>query len=84
LYNAGDFNAAIARLGAPSIAGSARAHQIMAHKYLAFSYCVTERQSLCRQQFAHAFKLDPAFNLGPGEHGHPLWGPMFALAKKSR
>jgi hypothetical protein len=52
---------------------------------MAFSYCVSARQALCKQQFEKALKLDPAFSLAPGEHGHPLWGPVFErAAKKSK
>ena len=82
LYNKGAFNEAIKRLGAPEVAGGAKATQLQGLKYTAFSYCVTNRQTLCRQSFEKAFKLDPAFDLAPGEHGHPLWGPVFARAKK--
>jgi hypothetical protein len=45
---------------------------------------VTSRQTLCRQQFDKALKLDPSFDLEPGEHGHPLWGPVFTKAKKGK
>ncbi|HEY0064021.1 MAG TPA: TssQ family T6SS-associated lipoprotein [Telluria sp.] len=83
LYNKGQYNEAIKRLGAPEIAAGAKANQVSAAKYTAFSYCVTARQILCRQQFDKAFKLDPAFDLQPGEHGHPLWGPAFTRAKKA-
>ena len=82
LYNRGAFNDAIKRLAAPEVVGGSRATQLQAYKYTAFSYCVTSRQTLCRQTFEKAFKLDPAFDLQPGEHGHPLWGPAFARAKK--
>ncbi len=84
LYNNGDYNDAIKRLtnsGEIWINGS-KESQLTALKYLAFSYCVTTRQPICRQQFDKAFKLDPNFDLAPGEHGHPLWGPTFAKAKK--
>lgn len=82
LYNKGSFNDAIRRLGAPEVAGGSKATQLQALKYTAFSYCVTSRQKLCAQTFDKAFKLDPAFDLAAGEHGHPLWGPAFARAKK--
>jgi hypothetical protein len=84
LYNKGAYNEAIKKLAAPEIAASAKADRLQAYKYSAFSYCVTSRQTLCRQQFEKAFKLDPAFNLQPGEHGHPLWTPMFEKAKKAK
>jgi hypothetical protein len=82
LYNHGDYNDAIKRLGSSEIAAGPKATQLTALKYMAFSYCVTSRQTLCRQQFEKALKLDPSFDLGPGEHGHPLWGPVFVKAKK--
>lgn len=82
LYNKGQFNDAIKRLASADIANGSKAGQVQAYKYMAFSYCVTSRQTLCRQAFEKAFKLDASFDLLPGEHGHPLWGPAFARAKK--
>lgn len=84
LYNNGDYNGAIRRLGLADVTGGSKATQLEALKYTAFSYCVTSRQTLCRQQFDKALRLDPSFDLEPGEHGHPLWGPAFVKAKKSR
>ncbi|WP_182915814.1 TssQ family T6SS-associated lipoprotein [Massilia cavernae] len=85
LYNKGDFNGAIKRLGASDIAaGGNKQRQLEALKYQAFSYCVTSRKTLCRKQFETALKLDPAFDLAPGEHGHPLWGPVFTKLKKPK
>ena len=82
-YNNGDYNAAIRKLGAPEIAKSAKANQLTAIKYTAFSYCVSGRARQCRQQFDKALRIDPAFELETGEDGHPLWGPVFAQAKKA-
>ena len=84
LYNNGDYNGAIRRLGAADVATGSKATQLEALKYTAFSYCLTSRQTRGRQQFDKALKLDPSFDLEPGEHGHPLWGPVFVKAKKSR
>jgi hypothetical protein len=84
MYNNGDYNDAIKRLGAADVTGGSKATQLAAMKYTAFSYCVTSRQTLCRQQFDKALKLDPSFDLEPGEHGHPLWGPVFTKAKKGK
>ena len=81
LYNKGQFNDAIKRLGGPEITSGPVPNQVTALKYMAFSYCVTNRTTLCRQQFEKAFKLDPNFDLAPGEHGHPLWGKVFSRAK---
>lgn len=84
MYNNGDYNGAIRRLGQADVTGGPKATQLEALKYTAFSYCLTSRQTLCRQQFDKALKLDSSFDLEPGEHGHPLWGPVFVKAKKSR
>jgi hypothetical protein len=84
MYNNGDYNDAIKRLNAADVTGGSKATQLEALKYTAFSYCVTSRQTLCRLQFEKALKLDASFDLGPGEHGHPLWGPVFTKAKKSK
>jgi Flp pilus assembly protein TadD len=85
LYDNGNYNGALKRLtGANEIWNAGKPVQIEALKYMAFSYCVTGRQALCRQQFEKALKLNPAFDLAPGEKGHPLWGPVFVQAKKSK
>ena len=83
LYNKGEFNEAIKRLTGSDITLGSKQVQLSALKYLAFSYCVSGRNTLCRQQFEKAFRLDPAFDLAAGEHGHPLWGPAFNRAKKA-
>jgi len=83
LYSRGDYTAAIKRLGtAHEIWKADKPLQLEALKYMAFSYCVSGRQALCKQQFQKALKLDPSFDLAPGEKGHPLWGPVFDGVKK--
>ena len=82
LYNDGDFNGAIKRLGSNDLNGGSVRNRVSALKYTAFSYCVTARPAPCRQAFERALKLDPSFDLAPGEHGHPLWGPVFAKVKQ--
>lgn len=84
MYNNGDYNGAIRRLGASDVTGGSKATQLEALKYTAFSYCLTSRQTLCRLQFEKALKLDPSFDLEAGENGHPLWGPVFVKAKKNK
>ena len=85
LYDAGDFSAAISKLGnSAEIAAAGPEIQVPALKYLAFSFCVTKRPTQCRTQFESAFKLDPLFDLAPAERGHPLWGPVFDRVKKSQ
>lgn len=81
LYNDGDFNAAIKRLSASDVTGGSMRTRLTALKYTAFSYCVTSRPTQCRQAFERALKLDPKFELAPGERGHPLWGPVFEKAR---
>lgn len=85
LYDAGDYNGAIKHLSTSSeIWKGDKASQITALKFMAFSYCVTGRQTLCRQQFEKALKLDRSFDLAAGEKGHPLWGPAFDRARKAK
>ena len=86
LYNNGDYSDAIKRLNAaPEIwVSGPKSSQLEAMKYIAFCYCLTGRNTLCRLQFEKALKLDPSFHLAPGENGHPLWGPVFARAKKAK
>ncbi|AIY39264.1 putative lipoprotein [Collimonas arenae] len=84
LYNKGSYSAAVKRLAnAPEIWTADIGFQTEALKYMAFSYCVTSRKKLCRQQFEKALRLDPNFDLAPGEKGHPLWGPAFNQAKRA-
>ena len=86
MYNNGDYNGAIKKLGnTPEIWSSHnKSLQVSALKYLAFSYCVTSKTQLCRQQFERAIKIDPSFDLLPSEIGHPIWGPVFLKAKKAK
>jgi hypothetical protein len=83
LYNEGDFNGAIRRLSARDLNNGPLSTRLTALKYTAFSYCVTSRPTQCRQAFDKALRLDPGFDLAPGEHGHPLWGPVFTKAKQA-
>ena len=85
LYTAGDYNASLKRLlDSKEIWATDVEIQLDALKYTAFSYCLTNRATLCRQQFEKALKLNKDFDLLPGEKGHPLWGPVFERAKKSK
>jgi hypothetical protein len=83
LYNDGDYNGAIRRLSARDLDKGTLATRLAALKYTAFSYCLTSRPTQCRQSFDKALRLDPSFDLAPGEHGHPLWGPVFTKAKQT-
>ena len=84
LYNDGDFNGAIRRLGANDLANASVRNRVTALKYTAFSYCVTSRPAQCRDAFERALRLDPSFKLASGERGHPLWGPVYDAAKQGR
>jgi hypothetical protein len=61
--------------------GLDRADRVKAHKYLAFIACVSSQPMTCREEFSIALELDPKFELGPAEAGHPIWGPVFKAAK---
>jgi len=55
--------------------------QVNAHKYLAFVYCGSDREKQCREEFKKALEIDPDFELGTAEAGHPIWGPAFRGVK---
>jgi tetratricopeptide (TPR) repeat protein len=84
LYNDGDYNGTIRKLNNATEIWTShnKSLQVSALKYIAFSYCITSRTQLCRQQFERALKIDPGFDLLPSEIGHPIWGPVFLKAKK--
>ena len=58
--------------------------RVRAHKYLAFIYCVSDRDDLCRDEFRRALEIDPRMQLSPAEAGHPTWGPIFRSVKAGR
>lgn len=58
-----------------------KSDKVAAHKYLAFMYCAHGRDMQCREEFRRALELDPQFELGPSEAGHPAWGPVFRGVK---
>lgn len=61
-----------------------RASRARAHKYLAFTYCVTHRVPQCREEFSRALGVDPGFTLTAAEAGHPTWGPAFRSIDRDR
>jgi hypothetical protein len=83
LYDEGDYNGAIKRLAARDVSNGSVSTRLAALKYTAFSYCLTSRPGPCRQTFDKALRIDPSFDLAPGEHGHPLWGPVYTKAKQA-
>ena len=83
LYDQGEFYAAIGRFrNLPDMGSSSVDTQLTVLKHLAFSYCVTNRRTLCQQQFEAALRLDPKFELAPAERGHPTWKVVFERARK--
>jgi hypothetical protein len=85
LFDKGDFNATIKKLSnTPEMFQADTDIQIAAYKYLAFSYCVTRRQTQCAENFNKAFSLDPRFELAASERGHPMWGPVYERVKRAR
>lgn len=80
-YEEGDYRAADRRLMFALEEGLAIPDRVRAHKYLAFISCVSGHQLTCREEFAIALRLDPAFELDEAESGHPIWGPVYRSAK---
>lgn len=80
-YEDGNYKAARRRLQFALEEGLDRAERVKAHKYLAFIACVSSQPMTCREEFSIALELDPKFELGPAEAGHPIWGPAFKAAK---
>ena len=84
LFDAGEFYSAVAKLRSlPDLNTVNVETQLTAMKYLAFSYCVTNRRTLCQQQFEAALRVDPRFELAPAERGHPIWKVYFERAKQA-
>jgi tetratricopeptide (TPR) repeat protein len=50
-------------------------------KFTAFSYCLTNRLTLCRAEFEKILQIEPNFDLETAEAGHPSWGPPFKTVK---
>ncbi len=80
-YEDADYNKAIKNFQDALKEVLTSADQVTAHKMIAFSYCLTNRMTLCRAAFDPIFKLNANFELEPAEAGHPSWGPSFRAAK---
>ena len=80
-YEDGNYNVATRQLGSALKAGLNSFGQIKAHKYLAFIYCASGRESRCRDEFQQILNIAPDFELEPAEAGHPTWGPVFRSVK---
>ena len=77
-FDAGDFDNAAKNLqGSLDHGLLSKQEQSNARKYLAFIYCLGNRETLCRDEFRKAFEINPEFALTPAEDGHPIWGPVY-------
>jgi len=83
-YEDGSYGDAAKNLQLSLDQGLSTEEQVRAHKYLAFTYCVTSRERPCRDEFRKALDLNPGLELSPAEAGHPLWGPVFRGVKAGR
>ncbi len=80
-YDGGDYPKAIKAFQDALKESLSDSEQIRVRKYLAFSYCLSNRSSLGRAEFEKILKLKPDFELERAESGHPSWGPSFRAAK---
>lgn len=82
-YDAGEFDAALKLFHSALKEGLAtKEDQLKATKHAAFSLCLTEKYTACRNEFMKLFEIDPAFDLTPAEAGHPSWTRTYAGAKQ--
>ena len=84
IYDEADYNKAIKRFQDALKETLTTAEKVTAHKFMAFSYCLSNRVTLCRTEFEAAFSADANFDLSPAEAGHPSWGPSFRAVKAKR
>ncbi|HEY6897804.1 MAG TPA: TssQ family T6SS-associated lipoprotein [Rhodocyclaceae bacterium] len=80
-YNEGRYAEAVKTLQSALDQGLGVSDQVKAHKYLAFTHCVSGKERLCRDEFKKALEINPNLELEPAEAGHPIWGPVFRAAK---
>jgi len=83
-FRDGHFDAALDDLGAAMVSERLKpADAINARKHMAFTYCVTNREAQCREQFQAILEIDPDFDLASSESGHPAWGPVWRSLKSA-
>ena len=83
-YDVADYNKAIKSFQDALKETLSATNQVLAHKFIAFSYCLTYRTMLCRIEFEAVIKADPNFDLAPAEAGHPYWGTAFRDVKSKQ
>jgi hypothetical protein len=54
----------------------------VAHKYIAFIYCTSDRMTACESEFRAARIDDPNFALSKAEAGHPQWGQVYQRVRQ--
>lgn len=80
LYEKGHYQHAEAKLLSEEVWQGSTETQLSALKHLAFIYCITEREQMCRHAFERAMHINQYFVLSTAEATHPLWGPQYQLA----
>lgn len=80
-YSEGKYPDAVKNLQRALDQGLSVSDQVTAHKYLAFTHCVSGKERLCREEFRKALDINPNLELEPAEAGHPIWGPVFLGVK---
>lgn len=80
-YNEGKYPDAVKNLQSALDQGLSAGDQVKAHKYLAFTHCVSGKERLCREEFRKALDINPKLELEPAEVEHPIWGRVFREAK---
>jgi Tfp pilus assembly protein PilF len=83
-YEDGKYPEALQNLQGALDIGLLKSEQVEAHKYMAFIYCVSNREKQCREEFKKVLEINPDFELKPAEAGHPLWGPVFVSVKSKK
>ena len=81
-YDTGDYADAQRRLEeAMKLGLREKSDQVRALKHIAFTQCLADKWTACRQTFVRIYDVDPNFDLSPAEAGHPSWTKTFAQAK---
>ncbi|WP_326535492.1 PEGA domain-containing protein [Pseudorhodoferax sp.] len=60
------------------------AERVLAHKYLAFTYCSNGETARCTAAFDEAFALQPAFALAEHESRNAVWRAAYLRAQTRR
>lgn len=83
LYEAKDYRSAERALQAALFAGLTRpSDQALAHKALAFTYCIGGERKRCSDAFVDALAAQPDFALADYEARNPVWSASYQEARK--